>query len=100
MTAIMSDTVLGLDSNIFLHSSDDVEALVEMVDRVPVINLRNGVTIIEVPLEVVTEGLGTLLCDAAYIPFCFGPRAGDLEELDEGGAEVLPVVDGADRECF
>ena len=34
-----------------------MEALVEVVDNIPVINLRNGITVSEVPLDVVAEGL-------------------------------------------
>ena len=41
-----------------------MEAFVEVVDNIPVINLRNGMAIIEVPLDVVAEGLVKLLDDA------------------------------------
>ena len=42
-----------------------MEALVEVVDHVPVINLHNHVTVSKVPLDVVTQGLGGKLRDAA-----------------------------------
>ena len=45
----------------------------------------------------VTEGR---LRDTAKIPSGFGFRAGCLEVLDEGGAEVLPAVDRAGRKGF
>jgi len=70
----------------------------EVVDDVPVINLRNGITVSEVPLDVVAEGLIGLLDDAAQIPSGFGAQAGCLVVLDEGTAEGLPIVDGAGRE--
>jgi len=53
-----------------------MEAFMEVVDDVPVINLRNGITVSEVPLDVVAEGLIGLLDDAAQIPSGFGARAG------------------------
>ena len=40
-----------------------MEALVEVVDNIPAINFRNGITVSEVPLDVVTEGLVRLLDD-------------------------------------
>jgi len=70
----------------------------EVVDDVPVINLRNGITVSEVPLDVVAEGLVRLLDDVAQIPSGFGAQAGCLVVLDEGAAEGLPAVDGAGRE--
>jgi hypothetical protein len=79
---------------------DVVEALVEVVNHVPVFNLYNGVMVSEVPHDVVMEGLRRLLCDAAQIPSGFGTQAGSLEVLDEGGVEVLPAIDGAIKECF
>ena len=42
-----------------------MEALVEVVDDIPVINLYNSITVSEVPLDVVVEGLVGLLDDAA-----------------------------------
>ena len=75
-----------------------MEALGEVVENVSVINFRNGITVSEVPFDVVTEGLVGLLDDAGQIPSGFGTRAGCLVVLDEGAAEVLPVVDGASRE--
>ena len=42
-----------------------MEALVEVVDHIPVINLRNRVTVSKVPFDVVTQGLGGMLRDAA-----------------------------------
>ena len=74
-----------------------MEALVEVVDNIPVINLRNGIMVSEVPLDVVAEGLVGLLDDTGQIPSGFGTRAGCLVVLDEGAAEILPAVDGADR---
>ena len=44
----------------------------ELVDNVPVINLRNCITVSLVPLNVVAEGLIRLLDDAAQIPSGFG----------------------------
>ena len=70
----------------------------EVVDDVPIINFRNGITINEVPLDVVAEGLVGLLDDAAQIPFGFGTQAGCLVVLDKGVAEVFPAIDGAGRE--
>ena len=70
-------------------------AFMEMVDDVPVINLHNGITVSELPLDVVTEGLVGLLDDTAQIPFGFGTQARCLVVLDEDPAEVLPAVDGA-----
>jgi len=75
-----------------------MEAFMEVVDDVPVINLHNGITVSEVPLDVVAEGLVGLLDDAAQIPSGFGAQAGYLVVLDEGATEVLPIVDGAGRE--
>ena len=72
----------------------------EVVDNIPVISLRNGITISKVPLDVVAEGLVGLLDDAGQIPSGFGTRAGYLIVLDEGAVEILPVVDGAGRERF
>ena len=72
----------------------------EVVDNILVINLRNGITISEAPLEVVVEGLVRLMDDACQIPSSFGTRAGCLVVLDEGAAEILPAVDGAGRERF
>jgi len=75
-------------------------ALVEVVDHVPVINLRNCVTVSKVPLDVVTQGLGGKLRDAAQIPFGFGTRAGCLVVLYEGGVEVplmMTVVDAGSK---
>ena len=72
----------------------------EVVDDVPVINLHNGITVSEVPLDVVTEGLVGLLDDAGQIPSGFGTWAGCLVVLDEGIAEILPAVDGASGERF
>ena len=77
-----------------------MEALVEVVDNIPVINLCNRVMVSKVPLDVVTQGLGGNLRDAAQIPYGFGTRAGCLVVLDEGGAEVLPAVDQAGRKSF
>ena len=34
-----------------------MEALMEVVDNIPVINLHNGITVSKVPLDVVAEGL-------------------------------------------
>ena len=70
----------------------------EVVDHVPVINLRNRVTVSKVPLDVVAEGFIGLLDDAGQIPSGFGTRAGCLLVLDEGTAEILPAVDGVGRE--
>ena len=74
-----------------------MEALAEVVDHVPVINLRNGVMVSEVPHDVVMEGLRRLLCDAAQIPSGFGARASCLVVLDESGAVVLPAIDRAGK---
>ena len=65
----------------------------EVVDHVPVINLCNRITVSEVPLDVVAEGLGRLLSDIGQIPSGLGARAGCLIVLDKGGAEVLPAID-------
>ena len=70
----------------------------EVVDNIPVINLCNGITVSEVPLDVVAEGLVRLLDDACQIPSVFGTRAGRLVVQDEGVAEILSAVDGADQE--
>ena len=51
-----------------------MEAFVEVVDNVPVINLRNGITVSKVALDVVAEGLVRLLDDACQIPSSFGTR--------------------------
>jgi len=75
-----------------------MEALVEVVDNVPVINLHNGITVSKVPLDVVAEGLVRLLDDAGQIPSGFGTRAGCLVVLDEGIAKILPSFDGTGRE--
>ena len=72
----------------------------EVVDNIPVINLCNGITVSEVPLDVVAKGYVGLLDDAGQIPSSFGTRAGCLVVLDEGAAEILPTVDGAGRERF
>ena len=72
----------------------------EVVDNMPVISLRNGITVSKVPLDVVAEGLVQLLDDAGQIPSGFENRAGCLVVLDEGMAEILPAVDGAGRERF
>ena len=74
-----------------------MEALVEVIDHVPVINFHNCITVSKVPFDVITQGLGRLLRDAAQIPSGFGARAGCLVVLDEGGAEVLPAIDQAGR---
>ena len=74
-----------------------MEALVEVVDHVPVINFHNCVMVSKVPFDVVTQGLGGSLRNAAQIPSAFGARAGCLVVLDEGGAEVLPAIDRAGR---
>ena len=74
-----------------------MEALVEVVDHVPVINFRNCITVSKVPFDVVTQGLGGSLCNAAQIPSGFGARAGCLVVLDEGSAKVVPAIDRADR---
>jgi hypothetical protein len=75
-----------------------VEAFMDVVDDVPVINLRNGIMVSEVPLDVVAEGLIGLLDDAAQIPSGFGAQTGCLVVLDETATVILPAVDGADRE--
>ena len=72
----------------------------EVVDNIPIINLRNSIMVSEVPLDVVAEGLVWLLDDAGQIPSGFGTRAGCLVVLDEGAAKILPAVDGAGRERF
>ena len=41
-----------------------MEAFVEVVDDVPVISFRNGITVSKIPLDVVAEGLVWLLFDA------------------------------------
>ena len=69
----------------------------EVVDNIPIISLRNGISVSKVPLDEVAEGLVRLLFDAGQIPYGFGARAGCLVVLDEGSAEVLPVIDRADR---
>ena len=74
-----------------------MEALVEVVDHIPVINLCNRVTVSKVPFDVVTQGLRGVLRDAAQIPSGFGARAGCPVVLDEGGAVVLPAADRAGR---
>ena len=70
----------------------------EVVDNIPIINLRNGITVSKVPLDVVVEGFIGLFDDAGQIPSGFGTRAGCLVVLDEGAAEILPTIDGASRE--
>ena len=55
----------------------------EVVDNIPVIDLRNSITVSEVPLDVVAEGLVGLLDDAGQIPSGFGTWAGCLVVLDE-----------------
>jgi hypothetical protein len=77
-----------------------MEASVEVVDNIPVINFCNGIMVSEVPLDIVAEGLVRLLDDAGQIPSDFGTRAGCLVVLDKGVAEILPAVDGASRERF
>ena len=42
-----------------------MEAFVEVVDNVPVINLCNCIMVSKVPLDVIAEGLVGLLDDAA-----------------------------------
>ena len=79
---------------------DIVEAFVEVVDDVPVISFRNGITVSKVPPDVVAEGLVRLLHDTCQIPSGFGTRAGCLGVLEEGVAEILPAVDGAGGERF
>ena len=41
-----------------------MEAFVEVVDDVPIISFRNGITVSKIPLDVVAEGLVWLLFDA------------------------------------
>ena len=77
-----------------------MEAFVEVVDNVPIISFRNGITVSKVPLDVVAEGLVRLLFDTSQIPSGFGTQARCLVVLDEGATEVLPAVDGASRERF
>ena len=60
----------------------------EVVDHIHVINLCNRVTVSKVPLDVVAQGLRGKLGDTGLVV------------LDEGGAEVLPVVDRAGRKSF
>ena len=72
----------------------------EVVDNIPVVNLRNGITVSEVPLDVVVEGRIQLLFDAGQVPSGFGARAGCLVVLDEGVVEILPAVDGAGGKHF
>ena len=50
----------------------------EVVDNIPVINLRNHVTVSKVPFDVVTQGLRGELRDAAQIPSGFGTQPGRL----------------------
>ena len=69
----------------------------EVVDRIPVINFRNCVTVSKVPFDVIMQGLRRSWRDAAQIPSGFGAWAGCLIVLDEGGAEVLPAIDRAGR---
>ena len=64
----------------------------EAVDNIPVINLRNGITVSEVPLDVVAEGLIRLLFDAGQIPSGFGTWAGCQVVLDKGVAEILQLL--------
>jgi hypothetical protein len=70
-----------------------MEALVEVVDHIPVINFRNCITVTKVPFDVITQGLGRPLHDAAQIPSGFGARASYLVVLDEGDTEVLQAID-------
>jgi hypothetical protein len=77
-----------------------MEALVKVVDHIPVINLRNHVTVSKVPFDIVTQGLRGKLRDAAQIPSGFGTRAGCLVVPDEGRAEILPAVDRAGGKEF
>jgi hypothetical protein len=74
--------------------------LVEVVDNISIINLRNSITVSEVPLDVVAEGLVGLLDEAGQIPSGFGTQVGCLVVLDEGAVEILSAVDGADWERF
>ena len=77
-----------------------MEAFVEVVDDVPVISFRNGITVSKIPLDVVAEGLVRLLHDTGQIPSSSGTRARCLIVLDEGVAEILLAVDGAGGERF
>ena len=77
-----------------------METLVKVVDNILVINLRNCITVSEVPFNVVAQGLGRLLGDAGQIPSGLGTRTRRLEVLDEGGAKILPAVDRAGGESF
>jgi hypothetical protein len=72
-TAIISETVLGKHLALEL---DVVQSLVELVDNIPIIDLRNCVTVSEVPFVVVMKGLIGLLGCAAQIPSGFGTRTG------------------------
>ena len=51
-----------------------MEALVEVVDNIPVINFYNGIMVSEVPLDVVVDRLVGLLDDTAQIQSGFGTR--------------------------
>jgi hypothetical protein len=77
-----------------------VEAFIEVVDDVPIISFRNGITVSKIPFDVVTEGLVRLLHDTSQIPSGFGTRARCLVVLDEGVAEILSAVDGAGGKRF
>ena len=79
---------------------DIVEAFVEVVDDVPVISFRNGITVSEVPLDVVADGLVRLLHNTGQIPSGLGTRARCLVVLDECITEILPTVDGASGKHF
>jgi hypothetical protein len=79
---------------------DIVEAFVEVVDDVPIINFRNAITASKIPLDVVAEGLIRLLHNTGQIPSGLGTRARCLVVLDEGAVEILPTVDGASGKCF
>jgi hypothetical protein len=79
---------------------DIVEAFVEVVDDVPIISFRNGITVSKLPLDVVAEGLVRLLHNTGQIPSGLGTQARCLVVLDEGAAEILPTVDGASGKCL
>jgi len=79
---------------------DIVEAFIEVMDDIPIISFRNGITVSKVPLDVVTKGLVRLLHNTGRIPSGLGTRARCLVVLDEGAAEILPTVDGASWKCF
>ena len=69
-----------------------MEAFVEVVDDIPVISFHNGITVSKVPLDVVAQGLGGKLRDAAQIPSSFGARAGCLVVLDEDGVQSCQLL--------